>query len=154
MSTADDVARYVLDRHAMTAMKMQKLVYYAQAWTLARTGEPLFDEPIEAWVNGPVVRVLYDQHRGQFSLSGWPSGDPDALSAGQRQLVDEIIGTYGRRSGGWLSELTHSEEPWRHARQGLPDSARSAAIIDPALMGRYYRSQEEHGRGPATAALT
>ncbi len=68
MSTADDVARYVLDRHAMTAMKMQKLVYYAQAWTLARTGEPLFDEPIEAWVNGPVVRALYDQHRGQFSL--------------------------------------------------------------------------------------
>ena len=42
MRTADDVARYVLDRHAMTAMKMQKLVYYAQAWTLARTGEPLF----------------------------------------------------------------------------------------------------------------
>jgi hypothetical protein len=91
--------------------------------------------------------------RPPYGLSGWPSGDPDALSARQRQLVDEIIDTYGRRSGGWLSELTHSEEPWRLARQGLPDSARSAAIIAPAVMKRYYRSQEEHGRGAAAAAL-
>ncbi len=150
MITADDVAYYILDRHAMTAMKMQKLVYYAQAWHLARTGGPLFAEPIEAWVNGPVVRELYDQHRGQFSLSGWQSGDPTALSRGQRTLLDEILGTYGQRSAAWLSQLTHGEEPWQSARKGISDSARSAAIIDPAVMERYYRRQEQKGRGPAT----
>lgn len=150
MITADDVAHYILDRHAMTAMKMQKLVYYAQAWHLARTGELLFAEPIEAWVNGPVVRELYEQHRGQFSLSGWQSGDPAALSTDQCALLDEILGTYGQRSPAWLSQLTHGEEPWQRARKGISDSARSSAIIDPAVMERYYRSQEQKGRGPAT----
>jgi uncharacterized phage-associated protein len=153
MTTADDVARYILDRRAMTAMKMQKLVYYSQAWHLARIGASLFDEPIEAWVNGPVVRELYDRHRGQFSLSDWPSGDPDALAACQRDLVDEILGTYGEQSADWLSQLTHSEEPWRRAREGLPDTARSSAIIDPVVMECYYRTQEENGRGPEAIAI-
>jgi uncharacterized phage-associated protein len=154
MTTADDVARYILDRRAMTAMKMQKLVYYSQAWHLARTGAPLFEEPIEAWVNGPVVRELYDQHRGHFSLSAWPSGDPDALSADQRGIVEEILGTYGERSATWLSQLTHSEEPWRRAREGLPDTARSSAAIDPTVMEPYYRTQEENGRGPTAIAFS
>lgn len=154
MTTADDIARFILDRRAMTAMKMEKLVYYSQGWHLARTGTPLFEEPIEAWVNGPVVRELYDQHRGRFSLSAWPNGAPDALSADQRRLVEEILGTYGERSAGWLSQLTHSEEPWRSAREGLPDTARSSAIIDPVTMERYYRNQEEQGRGPAAIALS
>jgi uncharacterized phage-associated protein len=154
MTTADDVARYILDRRAMTAMKMQKLVYYSQAWHLARTGVPLFQEPIEAWVNGPVIRELYDEHRGQFSLSAWPSGDPDALSVNQRRLVKEILGTYGERSATWLSELTHSEEPWRRAREGLSDIARSSAVISPKVMERFYRTEEEHGRGPAAVAVS
>jgi uncharacterized phage-associated protein len=153
MTTADDVAHYILDRHAMTAMKMQKLVYYAQAWNLARTGELLFTEPIEAWVNGPVIRELYEQHRGQFSLSGWLSGDTAALSVDQRALLDEILGTYGQRDAVWLSQLTHSEEPWQRAREGISDAARSSAIIDPVVMARYYRSQEEGGRDPATVTL-
>lgn len=149
MTTADDVARFILDRRAMTAMKMQKLVYYSQAWHLARTGRPLFEEPIEAWVNGPVVRQLYDRHRGQFSLSAWPSGNPDALSPDQQQLVDEILDTYGQRSAAWLSELTHREEPWKRARQGIPETAPSATIIDTAVMVSYYREQEKAGNGPA-----
>ena len=149
MSTAHDVANYILSRRAMTAMKMQKLVYYAQAWHLARTGEPLFDEPIEAWVNGPVVRELYEEHRGQFSLSRWPLGDPGTMSAAQRALVDEVLETYGERGAAWLSQLTHSEDPWRKARQGLPDNARSSALIQPDEMRSYYSAAEHWGRGPA-----
>lgn len=148
MPTAHDVASYILSRRAMTAMKMQKLVYYSQAWHLAREGEPLFSEPIEAWVNGPVVRELYDAHRGQFSLSRWPSGDPSTLSAAQRALIDEVLQTYGERSATWLSQLTHSEAPWCRARGELPDNARSSAIIDPDEMRRYYQASEQSGHGP------
>lgn len=151
MPTAHDIARYILSRRAMTAMKMQKLVYYAQAWTLAREGKPLFDEPIEAWVNGPVVRDLYDVHRGQFSLSSWPTGDATAMSGTQRAIVDEVLNTYGERTATWLSQLTHSEDPWRNARRGVPDNVRSAAIIDPDEMRSYYRAAEQRGQGPAAA---
>lgn len=149
MPTAHDVASYILSRRAMTAMKMQKLVYYSQAWHLSREGEPLFSEPIEAWVNGPVVRELYDAHRGQFSLSRWQLGDPDTLSAAQRALIDEVLETYGEQSATWLSQLTHSEDPWRQARGELPDNARSSAIIDPDEMRRYYRAAEQSGHGPS-----
>lgn len=152
MPTVHDVASYILSRRAMTAMKMQKLVYYSQAWHLAREGEPLFSEPIEAWVNGPVVRELYDAHRGQFSLSRWPLGDSHSLSAAQRALVDEVLETYGGRSAAWLSQLTHSEDPWQQARGELPDNARSSAIVDLDAMRRFYRAAEQSGRGPAAAA--
>jgi uncharacterized phage-associated protein len=149
MPTVHDVARYILSRRAMTAMKMQKIVYYSQGWHLARRQEPLFDEPIEAWVNGPVVRELYDVHRGQFALSAWPMGDVEALDPEQRRLIDEILETYGERSATWLSELTHREKPWRSARKGLPDNARSSSPIDPDVMRAFYAQEEHAGHGPA-----
>jgi uncharacterized phage-associated protein len=132
----------------MTAMKMQKLVYYSQGWHLAREGTPLFGDSVEAWVNGPVVRELYETHRGQFALSGWPLGDAEALTSTQRKLIDEVLDTYGERDASWLSQLTHSEEPWRSARKGLPNNARSSAVIDPDVMRRYYAAAEQRGESP------
>lgn len=73
MASAHDVAAYILKRMGqMTAMKLQKLVYYSQAWSLVWDEAPLFNERIEAWANGPVVRELYEAHRGQFQVSEWP----------------------------------------------------------------------------------
>lgn len=62
MATANDVAQYVLEQSGkMTTIKLQKLVYYCQAWSLVWTESPLFDDRIEAWANGPVVPSLYRQ---------------------------------------------------------------------------------------------
>lgn len=71
MTTALDVAEEILaNRGAMTTMKLQKLVYYCQAWHLAWEGEPLFDEPIKAWASGPVIPALHQLHQGRFRI--WP----------------------------------------------------------------------------------
>src|ERR1700730_81854 len=68
--TVHDVAAFIVNRQGeMSAMKLQKLVYYSQAWSLVWDDEPLFDDAIEAWANGPVVRALYARHRGQFKVS-------------------------------------------------------------------------------------
>lgn len=62
---AIDVARYFLalaDEEAgdlVSNLKLQKLLYYAQGFHLAMTGRPLFDEPIQAWMHGPVVPAVY-----------------------------------------------------------------------------------------------
>ena len=69
MANVDDVAAYLVDHQPMTAMKLEKLVYYGQALYLVWHGVPLFEDPIEAWANGPVVRALYDEHRGLFSVA-------------------------------------------------------------------------------------
>ena len=73
--SVDDVAAYILSRKGpMSAMKLQKLVYYCQAWSLVWDDAPLFREPIEAWANGPVCPPLWERHRGRFELSApWRS---------------------------------------------------------------------------------
>lgn len=82
MAQIADVAAYILDKCGrMTVMKLQKLTYYSQAWHLVWTEKPLFDNRIEAWANGPVVRELYNLHRGRFSLSG-----PAEIPAGDRPI--------------------------------------------------------------------
>jgi uncharacterized phage-associated protein len=124
----------------MTAMKLQKLVYYAQAWALAWTEEPLFPEPIEAWQLGPVVRSLYHAHRGVFSVAEVPGGDPDRLSLVDRQIVDAIVSHYGRMSPSALSDLTHEELPWRLARGNAGPNDRSDNEISPESIATFYRS--------------
>jgi uncharacterized phage-associated protein len=62
-----DVAAYILTRRSpMSTMELQKLVYYSQAWHLVWDEDRLFPEEIEAWAGGPVVRALYEAHRGEY----------------------------------------------------------------------------------------
>jgi uncharacterized phage-associated protein len=146
MVSAHDVAAYILERHGpLSAMKLQKLVYYAQAWSLVWDDRPLFREPIEAWANGPVVRDLYERHRGQFQVTDWPWGDRRRLDNEARETVDAVLGFYGPRSAQWLSDLTHSEEPWKAARRGVADGERGDAVISLDTMMEYYSSLPPNG---------
>lgn len=141
MASVHDVAAYILDRRTpLSTMKLQKLVYYSQAWSLVWDNEPLFEEPIEAWANGPVVRELYEQHRGQFAVDSWPLGNPSSLSVSEASTVDAVLKYYGDKSARWLSDLSHAEDPWKHARKGLPDGSPSDAVIHPEMMRQYYSS--------------
>ncbi|HEX9737104.1 MAG TPA: type II toxin-antitoxin system antitoxin SocA domain-containing protein [Thermoanaerobaculia bacterium] len=141
MATVHDVAAYILERSGeMTTMKLQKLVYYAQAWSLVWDEAPLFPQRVEAWANGPVVRELYDAHRGKFKVSSWRRGRGDALTDKQRETVDAVLDFYGGRSSQWLSDLTHLEAPWRDARAGLAPGERGSREITHAAMAEYYSS--------------
>jgi uncharacterized phage-associated protein len=123
----------------LTTMKLQKLVYYVQAWHLADHGTPLFDEPIEAWPEGPVVRRLWQHHRGARRVHGFRFGSADQLSPEDRALVEEVVDRYGRLSGDALSELTHAERPWKTARGDLSPRDSSNDVIDPEIMRASYR---------------
>jgi uncharacterized phage-associated protein len=139
MATVHDVAAYILARKGtMTAMKLQKLVYYSQAWSLVWDSKPLFDSRIEAWVNGPVVRDLYDLHRREFEVSQWPHGSATSLTQEQRETIDGVLSFYGDRSSQWLSDLTHMERPWCDARKGMLPGERGSVEITPAAMAEYY----------------
>lgn len=138
-----DVAAYILAKQGtMTAMKLQKLVYYSQAWSLVWDEAPLFDEPIEAWANGPVVPALYNVHKGNFTVTTLPIGDASALSPNQQDSIEQVLAFYGDKSAQWLSELTHSEAPWLLARQkaGLATGVRGSAPITLEAMAEYYSS--------------
>ncbi|MFD9751641.1 Panacea domain-containing protein [[Kitasatospora] papulosa] len=141
MGNANNVAAYVLSRTGpLSAMKLQKLCYYSQAWSLVWDEQPLFADRIEAWQNGPVVRSLYAQHRGQYTIYGWPSGDAALLTGDQKDTIDAVIKSYAKLTAQQLSDLTHSESPWADARAGVPLGERSEAEITPAAMRSFYAS--------------
>lgn len=139
MASAHDVAKYILTHQGeMTTWKLQKLVYYSKAWHLVWDGEALFGERIEAWANGPVVRELYNVHRSQYRRKTWPKGKVSSLSDAQKESINAVLDFYGDKSGHWLSELTHQEDPWRKARQGLDVGERGSRVITDAALLEYY----------------
>ncbi len=139
MASAHDVAKYILTRKGeMTTWKLQKLVYYSKAWHLVWDGEALFDERIEAWANGPVVRELYSIHRHQYRRKTWPKGKLNNLTGAQKESIDAVLDYYGDKSGHWLSELTHEEDPWRNARRGLAKGERGERVIRNSALLEYY----------------
>lgn len=143
MATAFDVAKYILEkRGAMSAMKLQKLVYYAQAWSLVWDDRPLFNNRIEAWAHGPVVRALYDAHRGCYEVDAdrFKDGDAKNLTEDEVDTIDAVLEGYGDKSARWLSEQTHSEAPWRAARVGLSDMERGEREITLESLSEYYSS--------------
>lgn len=143
MPSAHDVASYILHKQdEMSTWKLQKLVYYAQAWSLVWDDEmPLFSESIQAWANGPVCPTLYQTHKGKFAVEKpWPKGDWKTLTPSQRGTIDAVLKYYGKHTGQWLRELTHREDPWKKARKGLPAGASSQTVITPESMALYYGS--------------
>lgn len=139
--SAHDVAAYILERKGrMTTMKLQKLLYYCQAWSLVWHEKPLFHEKIEAWANGPVVREVYEKHKGQFEVRTWRHGESTNLNTRQMKAINSVLDFYGDKPSQWLSDLTHREDPWRDARNGLAPGVRGSKEITLASMLEYYES--------------
>lgn len=142
MSTTEfDVSKYILEnKGVMSAMKLQKLVYYSQAWSLVWDEEELFREDFQAWANGPVLRSLYNEHRGMFKVTTktFPDGDSSKLNICQKETIDKVLNFYGDKTAQWLSNLTHKEEPWKQAREGLEAMESAEVVITKGSMEEYY----------------
>ena len=140
-----DVAAYILSKtQPLPAMKLQKLVYYCQAWSLVWDDRPMFPERIEAWANGPVCTSLYSAHHRQYEVHledmQKAGGRPDRLDEAAKETVDSVVEFYGKQSSQWLSDLTHREDPWVIARGDTPAGESSNAVISHASMADYYSS--------------
>ena len=141
MATVHDVAAYILEKQGpITTMKLHKLLYYSQAWSLVWDDEHLFRDRLEAWANGPVIPSVYRMHRGKFKVRTWSHGNSSALNEQQKETVDAVLEYYGDKSSQWLSDLTHEEDPWKNARAGLASSDRGSQQITLSSMAEYYSS--------------
>jgi uncharacterized phage-associated protein len=132
----------------ITNKKLQKLLYYSQAWSIVINKHPLFKEKIEAWVHGPAVRSVYFNFR-EF---GFHPIKKDVLKKNIRgvnekmkKFLDEIWKVYGKHDAQYLELLTHNEKPWQEARQGLGASESSDNEISLDMMKEYYSSLLKNG---------
>ena len=149
--SAVDLSKYILAKlGSMNHLKLQKLIYYVEAYHLAHfDGESLIKEDFEAWVHGPAVKKVWAYYKGDSILYGDISiGHKEAkeivkkvtdlLSQEQIDLIDDVLAEYGDKSSYHLESLTHEELPWTEARQGIPIDQNSQAVISKNTMKKYY----------------
>ena len=145
MASVFDVAEYILERLGfVSTMKLQKLVYYSQAYSLVHYRRPLFSEDFEAWANGPVCRRLFASHRGKFVIgAGELSGvhpKPEMLDNAAVASIEHVLSVLGSYNGRDLSALTHREAPWVDARGDCPAGAPCSELISKESLSRFYAS--------------
>ena len=144
MATVFDVAKFILDRYgAMSAMKLQKLVFYSQAMSLVWDDVPLFDDDFEAWAKGPVCPALFAAHKGMFMLENSDflepySPDISRLSNEQVETITVVVNSLIDYPPYRLSSMTHKEAPWIDARAGIRPGSRCHNIISKECMMEYY----------------
>ena len=122
-------------------MKLQKLVYYSQAWNLVWEEEELFSEDFEAWANGPISPKLYLIHSGEFLItSNMFTNIPDDLTDIENENIDKVLSYYRDKTSQWLSDLSHMEDPWKNTRidAGVKIGEQCSEIIKKGDMHLYY----------------
>jgi len=145
--TASDLADWFAQRtdrdagDVITHLKIQKLLYYAQAWHLANFNARLFDEEIQAWAHGPVVPSVYKKYRG----IGWDAISPPKskinIDDKTRAYLEKVHEVYGSYSAKTLEIETHKELPWLEARGNLPPEARSDKPISDKTMRDFFAAK-------------
>nr|VFK10583.1 MAG: Uncharacterized phage-associated protein [Candidatus Kentron sp. LPFa]VFK27150.1 MAG: Uncharacterized phage-associated protein [Candidatus Kentron sp. LPFa] len=140
MIAAKDVAEYFLamadDDSDISNMKLQKLVYYAQAFHLAMFDKPLFDEEIEAWTHGPVCPTIYHEYKrfGRNPIEYEHNRSFNLFSKEQTDLLDEVNDVFGRFSAGTLRNMTHEDAPWKEMEE-------YAGVIEKERMKVFYKAR-------------
>lgn len=104
----------------MTNLRLNKLLYFAQGYSLAKHGVPLFDSRIEAWGKGPVVPEVYHHYKGfgQNMIVDTPA-DRDAFSDSEYSLILDVLIASEPYSTNKLVNISHEKgAPWRNLYTG------------------------------------
>ena len=143
---ASEIAATILDRSKargiidVSNLKLQKLLYYAQAWNLAFTGERLFADECEAWVHGPVVARVFGAYKAnRWSCISETIGEPSRDEA-IVEHIDSVLEAYGGLGATELERLTHREKPWLEARGSLAPDETSRNVISTETMKDFYNN--------------
>lgn len=147
-----DLSKYVIKYvnnmgHEVNHLKLQKLIYYTDAWHSVFIGKPLIIEDFQAWMHGPVVRTLWDYYKGESILNGVISyrDDPTDLMLDvtfeQMEIINDVLDEYGDKSSYYLECLTHDEYPWQHARRGYAPSDKCTNIIPKEIIKQFYEEK-------------
>jgi uncharacterized phage-associated protein len=168
-----------IERQSITIMSLLKILYFAHAWYLAKTGRPLVGQPFEAWKYGPVSRVVYEQFKGagarplegraqvlnvstaKFEIASYQHIDADTM-----ELLRNTFNYYAYFHPFRLSDLTHEKDsPWD--RVWIEASRRAVAgmvISDESIREWFQQSRsalvqagtdrgdiDDQSAGPATS---
>jgi uncharacterized phage-associated protein len=159
------IANFFLDyadskRCPVTIMSLLKILYFAHAWHLAKTNQPLVGQPFEAWQHGPVCRVVYEQFKGSganvvterattlnVSTVKFEPASYDDVDEDTQQLMRNVFDYYATFHPFQLSDLTHEKDsPWDQvwelaSRRAVP----GMVISDQSIRDWFRMSRAERG---------
>jgi uncharacterized phage-associated protein len=146
MTTALSVAKelirlsYAGEPQPLTPLSIQKLLYYAQGWSLALRDSDLFTEPIQARESGPVVGAVWKALPKAPALEKGDAKGGSPLDEEEAAFVKAVWGVYGQYSPGRLTDMTRRESPWLDAWGGGPkDDTGREPITSEALYAYFSR---------------
>ena len=130
----------VENEETITHMKLQKLLYYVQAWSLALLHHVMFTDRIEAWAHGPVIPNVYQTFKvfGREPIAAIEQWDDSSFNDEEKNVLRIVKKIYGNFDAPVLRKFTHSEDPWIKARHGLPDNENSNNEISNNDMRAFY----------------
>lgn len=135
-----DVCRYVINYsnrkdYGISNLKLQKVLYFIQAFFLISTAEPCFNEGIEAWDFGPVVPEAYREYK-QFGSGDIPTVSyvidfdsedfwnsrirdykDDVISDKDKEMIRAVVDKFADYSATDLVTITHRQAPWKNTYQ-------------------------------------
>jgi len=150
-TTADQIADYFIafsnaTGNLISHMKLQKLVYYIQAWHIAVFSEAILEEDFQAWVHGPVLPSLFERYKS-FQWRPILRDDLDepslraleqSFSSSIREILADVIIEYFHKDAFALEQSIHGEAPWQIARHNLAADEPSINVIDKKTIHDYY----------------
>ncbi len=150
-AVADHVICYMdVEARFLNVIKLQKLLFLIQAWHMAFfNGEELFEEPFEAWVHGPVNRVIHQRFNHLKSNLFSPLGPEDlyfgtleahrrALAPAELEHIDLVLDAYGDYSAYQLERILKEQSPWLDARGRLDPEEKGSGPISRDLVHHYF----------------
>lgn len=129
------------DDDYISNLRLNKLLYFAQGYSLYKRGMPLFDDEIEAWKYGPVVPSVYrtfkvcgrgniDETYGDYNVENF--------SSDELEILLNVAEEFGKYSSPKLVDITHAQgSPWQ---QVFNEDAKHT-IISKKSIADYFRDK-------------
>lgn len=138
LEVADKLIRLAREAETpITPLQVQKLTYFCHAWRLGLGDGPLFQDAVEAWQHGPVIRAVYHalKHHGGHPILQPALSQPADFRDLDEKLIRAVWGMYGHLDGNILSRMTHAEgSPWDQVYRRNPQSQ----IIHEHIIRNYF----------------
>lgn len=130
-----DVCRYIIKysdekNNWISNLKLQKLLYFIQAFFLINIDECCFHETIEAWEFGPVVPEAYHHFKryggasipaieGKYHMNDdceeGEEFDDTVITNDDKKMIRHMVDKLSRYSASFLVDVTHRQAPWINA---------------------------------------
>lgn len=149
-TSAITLSNFILKHYGpMSHLKLQKLLYYCEAYHLAYFGDSIINENFQAWIHGPVCREVYNALKGRsilysdisFDNASNPDEEIAVLTSSQINLISDVLATLSTWQDGELEAATHREQPWITARRGYMPADRCEVEISKEEMMHFYKAE-------------